>query len=112
MVAGLVVIGMIAGAALFRYISKSFFDPKTADKMEANTRKCIEQFKNEVDHTRIEMIEQVTRQIITIFENELANVDNCFAEFRMSVNIDEKKIPLLERRMQEAEDLLMKIESI
>lgn len=103
---------MIAGAALFRYISKSFFDPKTADKMEANTRKCIEQFKNEVDHTRIEMIEQVTRQIITIFENELANVDNCFAEFRMSVNIDEKKIPLLERRMQEAEDLLMKIESI
>ena len=111
-VAGLVVIGMIAGAALFRYISKSFFDPKTADKMEANTRKCIEQFKNEVDHTRIEMIEQVTRQIITIFENELANVDNCFAEFRMSVNIDEKKIPLLERRMQEAEDLLMKIESI
>lgn len=108
----LVAIGIIGGAALFRYISKSFFDPKTADKMEANTRKCIEQFKNEVDHTRIEMIEQVTRQIITIFENELANVDNCFAEFRMSVNIDEKKIPLLERRMQEAEDLLMKIESI
>lgn len=108
----LVIIVGFACAALFHSISKSFFDPKAADKMEENTRKCIEQFKNEVDHTRIEMIEQVTGQITTIFENELANVDNCFAEFRMSVNIDERKIPLLEQRMQEAEDLLMKIESI
>ena len=108
----LVAIGIIGGAALFRYISKSFFDPKTADKMEENTRKFIEKFKNAVAHTRIEMIEQVTGQITTIFENELANVDNCFAEFRMSVNIDERKIPLLEQLMQEAEDLLMKIESI
>lgn len=114
-VGGGAVVVVIAGflfAALFHSISKSFFDPKTADKMEENTRKCIEQFKNEVDHTRIEMIEQVTGQITAIFENELANVDNCFAEFRMSVNIDERKIPLLEQRMQEAEDLLMKIESI
>lgn len=111
-IAGLVVIGVIAGAVLFRYISKSFFDPKSADKMEENTRKCIEQFKKEVDHTRIEMIEQVTGQITTIFENELANVDNCFTEFRMSVNIDERKIPLLEQRMQEAENLLLKIETI
>ena len=58
------------------------------------------------------MIEQITAQITEIFENELAAVDGCFAEFRMSVNIDERKIPLLEQRLLEAEDLLMKIDSI
>lgn len=107
-----IVIGLIAGAAVIHSLAKSIFDPMFAGKMEKNTRKCIEQFKKEVDHTRIEMIEQVTGQITTIFENELANVDNCFTEFRMSVNIDERKIPLLEQRMQEAENLLLKIETI
>lgn len=107
-----IVIGLIAGAAVIHSLAKSIFDPMFAGKMEKNTRKCIEQFKNEVDHTRVEMIEQVTGQITTIFENELANVDNCFTEFRMSVNIDERKIPLLEQRMQEAENLLLKIETI
>lgn len=107
----IIIVGLVAAFAL-RKLSKSLFDPRTEDKMEENTRKCIEQFKNEVNHTRTEMIEQVTRQITAIFENELANVDNCFTDFRISVNIDERKIPLLEQRMQEAEDLLMKIENM
>lgn len=108
----LVGIGVIVGAALINSIAKRLYDPKAANRMEENTRKCIEQFKGEVDHTRVEMIEQVTRQITMIFENELASVDNCFTEFRMSVNIDERKIPLLEQKMQEAEELLLKIENI
>lgn len=108
----LVGIGVIVGAVLINSISKRLYDPKAADKMEENTRKCIEQFKEEVNHTRVEMIEKVTEQITTIFEGELAAVDNCFTEFRMSVNIDERKIPLLEQRMQEAENLLMRIENI
>lgn len=111
-VIALVGIGVIVGAALVNSIAKRIYDPKAADKMEENTRKCIEQFKEEVNHTRVEMIEKVTGQITTIFEEELASVDNCFTEFRMSVNIDERKIPLLEQRMQEAENLLMKIENI
>lgn len=108
----LVGIGVIAGAALVSSMAKRLYDPKAADRMEEATLKCIEQFKEEVDYTRREMIEQVTRQITSIFENELSTVDSCFTEFRMSVNIDERKIPLLEQRMQEAEYLLMKIESI
>lgn len=111
-VVALVGIGVIVGAALVNSIAKRLYDPKAADRMEENTRKCIEQFKGEVDHTRVEMLEQVTKQITTIFENELASVDNCFTEFRMSVNIDERKIPLLEQKMQEAEELLLKIENI
>lgn len=108
----LVGIGVIVGAALVNSIAKRLYDPKAADKMEENTRKCIEQFRKEVNGTRSRMIGEVTKQITTIFEDELASVDNCFTEFRMSVNIDERKIPMLEQKMQEAEELLLRIENI
>lgn len=108
----LVGIGVIVGAALVNSIAKRLYDPKAADKMEENTRKCIEQFREEVNSTRSRMIGEVTKQITTIFEDELASVDNCFTEFRMSVNIDERKIPMLEQKMQEAEELLLRIENI
>ena len=108
----LVGIGVIVGAALVNSIAKRLYDPKAADKMEENTRKCIEQFRKEVNGTRSRMIGEVTKQITTIFEDELVSVDNCFTEFRMSVNIDERKIPMLEQKMQEAEELLLRIENI
>lgn len=108
----LLAIGAIVGALLIKKLAKELYSPYAANRMEEATQKCIEQFKEEVDHTRVEMIEQVTRQITTIFENELASVDNCFTEFRMSVNIDERNIPLLEQKMQEAEELLLKIEDL
>lgn len=108
----LVGIGVIVGAALVNSIAKRLYDPKAADKMEENTRKCIEQFRKEVNGTRSRMIGEVTKQITTIFEDELASVDNCFTDFRMSVNIDERKIPMLEQKMQEAEELLLRIENI
>lgn len=108
----LVGIGVIVGAALVNSIAKRLYDPKAADKMEENTRKCIEQFRKEVNGTRSRMIGEVTKQITTIFEDELASVDNCFTEFRMSVNIDERKIPMLEQKMQEVDELLLRIENI
>lgn len=113
-IAGVAVIGIgvIVGAALVNAIAKSLYDPKAADWMEENTQKCIEQFKEEVDRTRIKMLEQVTGQITTIFENELTTVDHCFTEFRMSVAVDERKIPLLEQKIQEAEELLLNIGNI
>ncbi len=79
--------------------------------MEETTQKCIEQFKTEVEHTRSVMIEQITSQVTGIFEKEITSVDGCFTEFRMSVNIDERKLPLLEQRLQETENLLQYIES-
>lgn len=111
-VIALVGIGVIVGAALVNSIAKRLYDPKAANKMEENVRKCIEQFKEEVNRTRAEMIQQVTGQITTIFEDEIAYVDKCFMEFRISVNIDEKKIPLLDQKMQEVEELLLKLDNI
>lgn len=108
----LLAIGAIVGALVIMKMAKELYAPHAANQMEESTRKCIEQFKEEVNHTRAEMIEQVTGQITTIFEDELFAVDNCFTEFRMSVNIDGRKIPLLEQKMQEAEELMLRIENI
>ena len=110
--AALLGIGLIVGAVVVNKIAKSLYDPKAAGKMEENVQKCIEEFKTEVNNTRIKMVEQVSAQITTIFENELISVDNCFTEFRMSVNIDEKKIPMLEERLIETENLLAKMDGI
>ncbi len=110
--AAIIAIGAIVGFIVINKIAKAFFDPRNENKLEETTRQCIEEFKAEVNQTRIRMIEQITAQITEIFENELAAVDGCFAEFRMGVNIDERKIPMLEQHLLEAEDLLMKIDSI
>lgn len=109
---GLVGIGVIVGAVVINSIVKTFWDPKAAEKMEEATQKCIERFKAEVDNTRVKMIEQISAQITEIFEKELASVDGCFTDFRISVNIDEKKIPALEQRIIETEKLIREINTI
>lgn len=105
-------IGVIVGAVVINIIAKNLYDPKAAGKMEETAQKCIEQFKAEVDHTRAQMIEQVTEQVTSIFEKELASMDGCFTEFRMSVNIDEKKLPLLEQKLKETEKLIEVINNL
>lgn len=111
-VVALVGIGVIVGAVVVNSIAKTLYDPKAAQKMEETTQKCIEQFKAEVDNTRVKMIEQVSLQITEIFEKELASVDGCFTDFRISVNIDEKKIPALERKLVETQRLIKEIDTI
>lgn len=108
----LVVVGLIVGAGLVNMLTKTIFDPRAANKMEEATQKCIEQFKAEVNNTRVKMIEQISAQITEIFEKELTSVDGCFTDFRISVNIDEKKIPLLEQKLIETGKLLEQINSI
>ena len=106
----LVGIGVIVGAVAINYLAKTLYDPKAGEKMEKATQKCIEQFKAEVSNTRTEMIAQISEQIRTIFQEELMSVDGCFTDFRMSVNIDEKKIPLLEQNLLKTQNLLKQIE--
>lgn len=108
----LIGIGAIVGAFVINSLTKAIFDPRAANRMEANVQKCIEQFKDEVKHTRANMISQISAQITDIFKTELASVDNCFTEFRMSVNIDETRLPLLEQHLLEAENLLMRLDNI
>lgn len=113
-VGGIVIIGIgvIVGVGLINAIAKMMFDPHAAQKMEENTRECIEQFKAEVANTRKVMTEQVTMQVTELFENEVKAIDSCFTEFRMAVNIDEKRLPLLEEKLLQTEKLLEQLESI
>lgn len=111
MIAAILSVGAIGYIAL-NHGAEKIFDPRMKDKLEETTRKCIEEFKAEVNNTRIRMIGQIKDQITEIFENELSAADGCFTEFRMTVNIDERNIPMLEQRLSETEALLMKLETL
>ena len=107
---GLVIIGVIVGAVVVTKIASNLYDPRNADRMEEAVQKSIAQFKEEVNRTRIQMIEQVSAQMKEIFANELAIADGYFKEFRMSVNIEERNLPLLETNLEQIHDLLHAIE--
>ena len=104
--AGLIIIGAILGAVIIKRLAGILYEPGAANRMEENVRKCIEQFKDEVSRTRQQMLGQVSGQIKEIFANELASVDGCFAEYRMSVHIDEQRLPLMEAKIEEIHRLL------
>lgn len=104
-----VAIGVIVGAVVINAIAKKLFDPKFADKMEKNVQECIQQFHDEVDHTRQLMIEQVSGQVTNLFEKELANIDSCFTDFRISVNVESEKIPVLEQKAETIDKLMGQI---
>lgn len=109
---GIVSIGAIAGAAITYSMAKAIYEPMADKKMEEVTRNCIEQFKDEINKTRSVMIKQVTSQIREIFKGEISSVDRLFTEFRMSVNLDEMQLPLLQSKLEKAEYLLEVMDTI
>lgn len=80
--------------------------------MEKNVQECIRQFQDEVNHTRELMIEQVTGQVTNLFESELAKIDGCFTDFRISVNVESQKIPMLEQKTETIDKLMRQIKEM
>ncbi len=112
-VLGFAIGGAIVGKVLLNYLVKICFDPKAGEKMEENVQVYIQKFKNEVSETRKIAIEQVTGQVMELFERELASVDGCFTDFRISVNIEGEKLPLLQQKLEKVgmlEERIRKIE--
>lgn len=109
---GVVPIGVILGATTIYSITKSLYEPRADRHMEEVTQNCIAQLKDEIAKTRAVMTEQIALQIRAIFKGELATVDGLFAEFRMSVNIDERKLPLLEAQLEDTTKLLKTIDNL
>ena len=107
---GLVIIGVIIGAVVVAKIADTIYDPRNANRMEEAVQESIARFKEEVNRTRTQMIAQVSAQMKEIFANELAIADGYFKEFRMSVNIEERNLPLLEANLEQIHDLLRAIE--
>ena len=110
--AGLIGIGVIAGAFVVNSLAKKLYDPKAAGKMEKASQECIRQFKCEVEKARETINLQISSQITELFEKELSSVDGCFNEFRLSVNLEEQKLPNLEKKLLHTEELLHHIETM
>lgn len=102
-------IGVIVGVAVMNTMAKTLYDPRAAAKMEKNTQECILKFKTEVDKTRKIMIRDVTEQITVLFKKELEFVDGSFTDFRLSVNIEGEKLPVLQKQIETAEALSERI---
>ena len=94
------VVGAIIGAVLISKIAREIASANTLPDLEKKVAGAIAEFKEEVAKTKIEMTQQVLDTVERMFQIEAENVDKSFSEFRMSVNIDSKNIPLLEDKLK------------
>lgn len=106
------VIGAVVGAVAISTIAKKLASAKNMKEMELRTQEAINDFRLEVNRTKQEMTAQIMGTIDKIFKRELDDADKAFLDFRMSVNIEAKNIPLLEERMGKVNALMDKIEKI
>ena len=107
---GMVGLGVIVGTVAVNSLAKRLYDPKAAGKMEAATKECIRQFQEETEKARKTMVQQVSNEIMDLFEKELASVDSCFTDFRLSVNQEERRLPALEQKINTVGMLMEQME--
>lgn len=108
---GLIISGLVAvvGGIVVMEMAKKIFSAKNMEDLEKKTQECIFDFKAEVLKIRKEMTGQILTAVEELFQRELANLDQTFVDFRMSVNIDSKNIPLLEERLKTVSQLMDKV---
>lgn len=106
-----VVLGLI-GAAVIAKMAKKIASANTLPQMEQKVAEAIAEFKEEVAKTKVEMTDQILDTVDKMFLRELETVDRSFSEFRMSVNIDEKNLPLLEEKLHLVHDYMERIEEM
>lgn len=111
-VAGAVVIPILLTTFAATQIAKKIFAAKNEEEMEIKVKEAIEEFKGEVSNTKEKMVSEILEAIDGIFRRELSTADKSFLDFRMSVNIDSRNIPVLEERMSTIYALLGRIEEI
>lgn len=105
-------VGAALGGLILADISKKIASAKNMPEMEQKVRESVEEFKLEVAGTKEKMTEQILGTVEAIFKRELETTDKTFLDFRMSVNIDSKNIPLLEERMNQIKEYRDKIEEL
>lgn len=106
------VVAAVVGAVFIAKMAKKISSAKNMTEMERCVQEAISDFKIEVSRTKNQMTDQIMETIDAIFKRELESADKTFLDFRMSVNIDAKNIPLLEDRMDKINVLMDKIEKI
>lgn len=106
-----VVVGLIS-AAVIASIAKKIASANTLPQLERKVAEAIEEFKEEVERTKTEMTYQILDTVERMFRQEMESADRSFADFRISVNIDSKNVPLLEEKMQIVNDYMQQIEKL
>ena len=106
------VVGAIVGGLAIAYIARKIASAKSMEEMELKVQEAIAEFRQEVAQTRNQMADQILATIDEIFRRELDTVDKTFVDFRMTVNIDGRNVPLLEERMMRVDTLMRQIEQV
>lgn len=106
------VVAAVVGAIAISDMAKKIASAKSTEEMELRVQEAISDFRLEVSQTKEQMTDQILETIDAIFKRELDSADKTFLDFRMSVNIDARNIPLLEERMEKINVLMDKIEEI
>ena len=106
------VVGVLIGGIIISKIAKKIAQASAGADLERATQEAIKEFKEEISKTRSEMLADILKTIDEIFNRELTLVDKSFSEYRMSVNIDGKNIPVLEQRMEKIQSMLIQLEEI
>lgn len=93
-------LAVVVSGMIVMKMAKKIFSAKSMEEMERKTHEAIGDFKAEVERIKEELTEQVLSTVEDLFQAELGKMDKTFADFRKSVNIDGKNIPILEERMK------------
>ncbi|MBS5065169.1 MAG: GTPase domain-containing protein [Hungatella hathewayi] len=103
------VIGCLIGTIVIAMIARRLAKACSGKNMMQAVEDCIRDFKKEVAQIKEQMIKEVMEVIDSIFGRELELADKSFMEFRMSVNIDSKNIPVLEQKMVMVETMMDRV---
>ena len=105
-------VGILAGALFFKKVANAYAEAKSLPELEETYRKSVQEFKLEVAGTRDKMTEDILKTIEAIFRRELETADKTFLDFRMSVNIEGRNMPLLEEKMNQVKEFIGRIEEL
>lgn len=106
------VVGAIIGAVLIADMAKKIASANSLPELEKRAAEAVTEFKAEVDRTKVEMTAQILDTVDEMFCLELENVDRTFVDFRMSVNIDSKNIPVLEEKLNTIHGYMQRIKEL
>ena len=67
--------------------------------MMKNFEKCRAEFEIDIENIKQDLCGQIADKISLISNNELFALEKTFAQYRISVNIDSKRIALIEKEL-------------
>lgn len=103
-------VGALVGKIALANIAKKIASANSLPEMEKQVREAVAMFKEEVSQIKSEMTLRILDTVDRMFRQEIESADKAFAEFRISVNIDGRNVPLLEEKMRLIQGYIAQLE--